>query len=161
MATETSPLKKLRFLVREASTHGGRVDLLTFILREDGKQRDSVLVQWGDGELLAGAIDPKGPLTELFIEQAGRRVRPESLVSDALARPTRRKGEQYFDVKSATVPGRDVRLGVDVVVDEAGEQRRTFFAEGPTLMQRWARNISVKWQSKRNFLPPDSGDTFN
>lgn len=161
MNSEVSPLQKMRRLVQQAATHGGRVDLLTYIFMEDGKPTRNTRMIIGDGEELQELDDIKGPLTELFIEQTGRRVRPESLVSDVFARPTRKKREQYYDVKSVTVPGRDVRLGVEVVIDDAGEQRRTFFAEGPTLIQRWARSMDVSKRVKRNFLPPDSGDKFN
>lgn len=161
MKTETSHLQTLRGLVRHAARHGGRVDLLTCAYIDNGKRTGNAQMVLGNGEHLQDFNDLKGPLTEIFIEQTARRSRPESLVSEVFTRPTRSRREQYFDIKSVTVQGKDVRLGVEVVVDDRGEQRRTYFVEGPSLIRRWGRNVSARLHRRKSYLPPDNGDIFS
>lgn len=158
MTIEVSPLRSLRRLVNQAEERGGRINLLSYTVKQGIP--DSV-VHIGESERRERFQDYRGPLNDLFIEQTGRSVSPTELVMNAHRHPEAIIHEQYFDIRRATAVGKEgVRIGVEIIMDDGGELKRTFFVNGPSWGTRLKRRIRTALSTTKNHLPPDRYDAY-
>lgn len=139
-------------------THGGRQDIVSHGVGDTVADKNVYVGKSVRPERLS---DVRGALTDLFIEHLGRPFRLDEFIVEARTNPTTIIHEPHIDIYRVTRKGKKgERIGVDIHLDESGEQSRVFFVVGPSWGERIKRSIRDMLLPKRNSIPTDRHDEY-